>query len=158
LDAFEIIDLGDDPAAQVSALASKQVDMIYQGAVTTYSTVERLPHVQINMIDTAYTAVARVHSIKPFDDKRVRQALRHATDPEAVLKVAYRGLGKPGEHHHISPAHPEYANIGFMKQDIAKAKALLAEAGYPTGIDTEIVARPQPDWELLHVQALAEQW
>jgi len=158
IDTFEIIDLGDDAAAQVAALASKQVDMIYQGAVTTYDTVQKMPNVQINSIDTAYTAVARVHSLKPFDDKRVRQALRHATDPDAVLKLAYRGLGKPGEHHHVSSVHPEYANVGYMKQDIAKAKALLAEAGYPNGIDTEIIARPQPDWELLAVQAMVEQW
>lgn len=158
IDRVEIVDLGDDSAAQVSALASRQVDMIYQGAVSTLPTVERLPHVQVNMVDTGYTAVARVHGIKPFDDKRVRQALRHATDTEAVLKVAHRGLGKPGEHHHVSPAHPEYANVGFMKRDVAKAKALLAEAGYPNGIDTEIACRPQPDWELLAVQTMVEQW
>jgi peptide/nickel transport system substrate-binding protein len=158
IDRVEIIDLGDDSAAQVSALASRQVDMIYQGAVSTLPTVERLPHVQVNMVDTGYTAVARVHPIKPFDDKRVRQALRHATDTEAVLKVAHRGLGKPGEHHHVSPAHPEYANVGFMKRDVAKARALLAEAGYPNGIDTEIACRPQPDWELLAVQTMVEQW
>ncbi len=158
LDRFEIIDLGDDAAAQVSALASRQVDMIYQGAISTLPTVERLQHVQINSVDTGYTAVARVHSIKPFDDKRVRQALRYATDTEAVLKGSLRGLGKPGEHHHVSPAHPEYADIGFMKRDVAKAKALLAEAGYPNGIDVEIACRPQPDWELLAVQIMVEQW
>ena len=33
------------------------------------------------------------HSVKPFDDKRVRQALRYATDTEATLKAAHRGLG-----------------------------------------------------------------
>ena len=158
IDRVEIIDLGDDSAAQVAALASRQVDMIYQGAVSTLPAVERLPHVQVNMVDTGYTAVARVHPIKPFDDKRVRQALRHATDTEAVLKAAHRGLGKPGEHHHVSPAHPEYANVGFMKRDVAKARALLAEAGYPNGIDTEIACRPQPDWELLAVQTMVEQW
>lgn len=158
VDRVEIVDLGDDAAAQVSALASRQVDMIYQGAVSTLPTVERLPHVQVNTVDTGYTAVARVHPIKPFDDKRVRQALRHATDTEAVLKAAHRGLGKPGEHHHVAPAHPEYADVGFMKRDVAKAKALLAEAGYPNGIDTEIACRPQPDWELLAVQTMVEQW
>jgi len=158
IDRIEIIDLGDDAAAQVSALASKQVDMIYQGAISTLPAVERLPHIQVNSVDTGYTAVARVHQIKPFDDKRVRQALRFATDTEEVLKVAHRGLGKPGEHHHVSPAHPEYANIGFQKRDVAKAKALLAAAGYPNGIDTEIAARPQPDWELLAVQTMVEQW
>lgn len=158
LERFEIVDLGDDPAAQIAALASRQVDMIYQGAIATLPAVERLPHVQINSIDTAYTAVARVHSIKPFDDKRVRQALRYATDTEAVLKAAHRGLGRPGEHHHVAPTHPEYADVGFLKRDVAKAKALLAEAGYPNGIDTEIACRPQPDWELLAVQTMVEQW
>jgi peptide/nickel transport system substrate-binding protein len=158
IDRFEIIDLGEDPAAQVSALASKQVDMIYQGAIATLPTVEKLPHVQVNTVDTAYTAVARVHPLKPFDDKRVRQALRLATDPEAVLKAAHRGLGKPGEHHHVASVHPEYADIGGSKRDVAKAKALLAAAGYPNGIDAEIAARPAPDWELLAVQTMVEQW
>jgi peptide/nickel transport system substrate-binding protein len=158
LDRFEVIDLGDDAAAQISALASKQVDMIYQGAIATLPTVERLPHVQVNSVVGGYTAVARVHSIKPFDDKRVRQALRHALDTEALLKGAHAGLGSPGEHHHVAPTHPEYANIGFMKRDIAKAKALLAEAGYPNGIDTEIVCRPSPDWELRAVNIMVEQW
>ena len=43
--------------------------------------------------------------------------------------------------------------VGRIKQDIAKAKKLLADAGYPNGIDAEIVCRPQPAWELLAVQA-----
>jgi peptide/nickel transport system substrate-binding protein len=157
IDRFEIIDLGEDPAAQVSALASKQVDMIYQGAIATLPTVRNLPHVNVNTVDTAYTAVARTHPIKPFDDKRVRQALRYATDTEAVLKAAHAGLGKPGDHHHVSPAHPEYVP-GGVKRDVAKAKALLAEAGYPNGIDTEIAARPAPDWEKLAVEVMVEQW
>jgi peptide/nickel transport system substrate-binding protein len=158
VERYEIIDLGDDAAAQVSALASKQVDMIYQGAISTLPTVEKLAHVQVNSVGTGYTAVARVHPIKPFDDKRVRQALRHATDTEAVLKAAYRGLGLAGEHHHVAPVHPEYAKLPFMKRDVAKAKELLKAAGYPDGFDTEIACRPQPDWELLAVQTMVEQW
>jgi peptide/nickel transport system substrate-binding protein len=157
LDRVEIIDLGDDPAAQVAALASKQVDMIYQGAIATLPTVRNLPHVQVNQIDTAYTAVARVHSVKPFDDKRVRQALRLATDTEATLQASHGGLGKPGDHHHVSPAHPDYVP-GSVKRDVAKAKALLAEAGYPNGIDTEIACRPAPDWEKRAVEVMVEQW
>ena len=158
IDRFEIIDIGEDAAAQVASLASKQVDMIYQGAIATLPAIEKMPHVQVNTVDTAYTAVARVHPIKPFDNAKVRQALRFATDTDATLKAAHRGLGKPGDHHHVSPAHPDYANIGGSKRDVAKAKALLAEAGYKDGIDTEIVCRPSPDWELLAVQAMVEQW
>ena len=158
IDRFEIIDNGEDPAVQVSSLASRQVDMVYQGAIATLPAVERLPHIQVNSVDTGYTATARVHSIKPFDDKRVRQALRLSVDTDALLKAAHRGLGRPGEHHHMSPAHPDYVDIGMMKRDVAKAKALLTEAGYPNGIDTEIACRPAPDWELLAVQTMVEQW
>jgi peptide/nickel transport system substrate-binding protein len=157
IDRLEVIDLGEDAATSVGALASKQVDMLYQGAISTLPVVEKLPHITINSVDTGYTATARVHSIKPFDDKRVRQALRLAIDYDAVLKIAHRGLGKVGDQHHVSPAHPEYSS-GVVTRDVAKAKALLAEAGYPNGIDTEIAARPAPDWELLAVQTMVEHW
>ena len=71
----------------------------------------RSPHVQMYQVTTAYTATARMQPVKPFDDKRVRQAMRYAIDSNAVLQVAHRGLGQPGEHHHVSPIHPEYAKL-----------------------------------------------
>src|SRR6267143_7860 len=118
LDQIEFIDLGDDAAAAVSALASKQVDGL------------------------------------SFDDKRVRQALRYAIDSNVILQIAHKGLGQAGEHHHVSPVHPEYAKLVPFQRDVDRAKRLLAEAGYLNGIDTEIVCRPQPGWELLAVQAM----
>ena len=45
-----------------------------------------------------------------------------------------------------------------MAQDVEAAKKLLAEAGYPDGIDTEIAAKKEPAWELDAVQAMVEQW
>jgi peptide/nickel transport system substrate-binding protein len=95
---------------------------------------------------------------KPFDDPRVRKALRLATDSAAALETAYRGLGKPGEHHHVSPIHPEYAVLPEMKRDPEAAKKLLAEAGHPDGIDISIDCKNDPAWELAAVQAMVEQW
>src|SRR5207245_504550 len=68
------------------------------------------------------------------------------------------GGERPGQHHHVSPVHPKYAKLVPFQRDVAKARRLLAEAGHPNGIDTEIVCRPQPGWELLAVQAMVEQW
>ena len=158
LDQLEFIDLGDDPAASVAALASKQVDGLYGADIVQLEALQKIPHVQMYQVTTAYTATARMQPVKPFDDKRVRQAMRYAIDSNAVLQIAHRGLGQPGEHHHVSPVHPEYAKLPMPSRDVARAKKLLAEAGYPNGIDTEIVCRPQPAWELLAVQAMVEQW
>ncbi len=133
LDQLEFIDLGDDPAASVAALASKQVDGLYGADIVQLEALQKIPHVQMYQVTTAYTATARMQPVKPFDDKRVRQAMRYAIDSNAVLQVAHRGLGQPGEHHHVSPVHPEYAKL-------------------------EIICRPQPAWELLAVQTMVEQW
>ena len=158
LDEIHFIDLGDDQAAAVSALASKQVDGLYGADITQLDALQKLPHVQMYQVTTAYTATARVQPVKPFDDKRVRQALRYAIDSNVILQIAHRGLGQTGEHHHVSPVHPEYAKLPAMTRDVARAKRLLADAGYPNGIDTEIACKPQPPWELLAVQAMVEQW
>jgi peptide/nickel transport system substrate-binding protein len=158
LDEIHFIDLGDDPAAAVSALASRQVDGLYGADITQLDALQKLPHVQMYQVPTAYTATARVQPVKPFDDKRVRQALRYAIDSNVILQIAHKGLGHAGEHHHVSPVHPEYAKLPMFQRDVAKAKRLLAEAGYPNGIDTEIACKPQPGWELLAVQAMVEQW
>ncbi len=158
LDQLEFIDLGDDPAAAVSALASKQVDGLYGADIVQLEALQKIPHVQMYQVATAYTATARMQPVKPFDDKRVRQAMRYAIDSNTVLQIAHRGLGQPGEHHHVSPVHPEYSKLPPPQRDVARAKKLLADAGYPSGIDVEIICRPQPAWELLAVQAMVEQW
>jgi peptide/nickel transport system substrate-binding protein len=158
IDTLEFIDLGDDPAASVSALAGKQVDGLYQADIVQLDALQKLPHLQLYQTTTAQTATARMHPVKPFDDKRVRQAMRYAVDTNAILQIAHRGLGSPGEHHHVSPIHPEYAKLAPPQRDVAKAKKLLADAGYPNGIDTEIVCRPEPAWEAVAVQAMVEQW
>jgi peptide/nickel transport system substrate-binding protein len=158
LDQIEFIDLGDDPAAAVSALASRQVDGLYGADIVQLEALQKIPHVQMYQVTTAYTATARMQPVKPFDDKRVRQAMRYAVDSNVILQVAHRGLGQAGEHHHVSPVHPEYAKLPALTRDVARAKRLLTEAGYAGGIDVELVCRPQPGWELLAVQTMVEQW
>src|SRR5437867_7566404 len=106
LDAIEVIDLGDDPAAAVSAVAGKQVDGLYLADIVSLDALQKLPHVKLYQVTTAYTATARVQPVKPFDDKRARQAMRYATDANAVLQISPRGLGSPGAHQHVSLGPP----------------------------------------------------
>ena len=159
LDRLEYIDLGDDPAALVGAIASKQVHGMDQGDIGQLDIMKAIPHVTLFSAATASTAVARVQVDRPeFQDPKLRQALRAAVDPRSTASIALRELGVPAEHHHVAPIHPEYYELPFPERDVEKAKALLAEAGHPNGIDMEIACKKDPAWELSAVQALVEQW
>ena len=152
-------DLGDDPAAAIGAIAAKQVDGLFEAGVIQLQALKNMPHVNVHEVTTAQTAVARMKiNKKPFDNPLVRTAMRLGVDSEATLKLAHRGLGLPAEHHHVCPIHPEYAKLTPMGYKPEEAKKLLAEAGYPDGIDIEIACKKEPAWELLAVQAMVEQW
>jgi len=159
IETIEVIDNGDDPAAAVAAIASKQVDGMYEASTSQYAALRKLNHLQIYQVATGQTAVARMQPTNDtWKDPKVRQAMRLALDTQKLLKIAYLGLGAPGEHHHVAPVHPEYYKLTFQKQDIAKAKKLLADAGHPNGFDTEIFCKKDPDWEPTCVQAMAQMW
>jgi peptide/nickel transport system substrate-binding protein len=159
VDELRFIDLGDEESAQIAALASNQVDGVYEVQTGGLEAVRSLPNVTIYEATTAQTAVARTRvTEKPFDDPRVRKALRLATDSNQVLQIVMRGAGLPGEHHHVCPVHPEYAQLPEMTRDVDAAKQLLADAGFPDGIDTEIATNADESWEVSAVQAMVEQW
>jgi peptide/nickel transport system substrate-binding protein len=159
LDEVEFIDLGDDPAARIAALASKQVDGLSEVDFSQLDTVKALPDIVLYAATTAQTAVVRgKYDQKPFNDVRVRQALKLAIDQQKVIDIVFRGQASVGEHHHVAPVHPEYAQLPMVKQDVAKSKQLLAEAGYPTGLPLEIACKGDPAWELASVQVMVEMW
>jgi peptide/nickel transport system substrate-binding protein len=159
LDELRFIDLGDDPSAPISALASRQVEGLSGADATQLDVLKRIPHATMYDVTTAETGVVRGKvDQKPFDDPRVRMALRLATDQARTLELALRGLGTQGEHHHVSPIHPEYAKLPFFHRDVARAKKLLAEAGHPNGLDLEVACPKDPTWQPAAIQAMVEQW
>lgn len=159
LDTLEFIDLGDDANANLAGLASGQVQALYETDVFQMEAMEAMPGVVTHSADTANTSVVQMKVNRPpYDNPLVRTALRYATDSKRTLEVAHRNLGLPGEHHFVCPVHPDYAVMPEMGYDPEKAKALLAEAGYPDGIDIEIAAKKDPNWEIQAVQAMVEQW
>ena len=159
IDAVEFIDMGDDPAAPISALASKQVHGLINADPVQYDALKQMAHLKLYEVPTAETAVLRFKvTEKPFDDARVRKAMRLALDNAGIMQVALRGLGLPGDNSHVSPAQPDYADVGMMKRDVAAAKKLLADAGYPNGLDTEISVPADTPWNGAESQAAVEQW
>jgi ABC-type transport system substrate-binding protein len=111
------------------------------------------PYVHRVTLMTAYGSRMNVR-VKPFDDKRVRQALNYALDKSHSIKllggaaIASHGLLIPGVVGR-DEALPPYPH------DPAKARALLAQAGYPNGfaIDYAIMADEEAERLALSMQA-----
>lgn len=157
LDQITYVDHGDDPAAQIAALASDQVDANYQTSIEQTATIRAIPSLKLYQTVTAQTGVARLKVTEaPFDNLKLRQAIQACIDPARVLEIVYRGLGAVGEHHHVAPIHPEYAALPKPKQDYALAKKRLAEAGYPEGIRLSIDCVANPAWEQNTCKTIAE--
>lgn len=129
LDAIEFIDYGEEQNATVAALEAGEIDANYQ---TTGETVTLLDGMGLDKSEavTASTIVIRTNiNNKPFDDKRVRNALQLAVDNAVVLQLGYNNAGTVGENHHVCPIHPEYYELPKIPQDAAKAKQLMTDAG-----------------------------
>ena len=72
-------------------------------------------------------------SKKPFQDKRVREALNYAINKEALCKVAFAGYADPATGY--APAAIDFAEkLGPWPYDPKKARELLKEAGYGSGL------------------------
>ncbi len=157
LDQITYIDHGDDPAAQIAAFASDQVDTTYETGVEQVAAIKALPMLDLYETITAQTGIARFKvTEKPFDDKRVRQAIQACIDHDRLKTLLYGEYGASAEDHHVSPVHPEYAELPRLKQDYAKAKKLLAEAGHADGLKIRIDCVASPTWEQNACKAIAE--
>ena len=90
----------------------------------------------MNLVQALYLNNAE----EPFDDVRVRQALCYAVDKQQIIDLAFDGYGSPiGSS--MYPAFGKYFDeslTDYYTYDPDKAKALLAEAGYPNGFDMTI--------------------
>jgi len=159
LDELLLVDLGDEPTASAAAVASGQVDGLVRCDYSVAEALAGTPGLRIHRARTAATGMLQMRTTQPpFDDPRVRRALRLAVDVEAVTRLALRGHGEPAEHHMVAPVHPCYVPLPPMGCHPEKARALLAEAGYPDGLDLTITCKSWPSWELDAVQAMAAQY
>jgi peptide/nickel transport system substrate-binding protein len=159
VDVLEYHDLGDDPSAYINALASQQLHGIDSAGATQIPVLKQLPHLQLYETATAETGVVRGKvSEKPFDDPKVRKALKLAIDSEQVMNLTIAGLGEKTEHTHVCPIHPEYHGVPGVKRDVEAAKKLLAEAGYPDGVDLDVSISNDPDWMPNAMQVMVQQW
>ena len=145
LDRVEVL-VYPDRTAEASALISGDIDLMLS---TTAGEYERLAKAgSVKALRTASGQFLNVNmgcDQKPFNDVRVRQALALTIDREAMAGFVAGGYGTPGNDTPLSPAYHFYKDTPLKKPDIAKAKKLLADAGYSNGLDLTLVASDKPE-------------
>ncbi len=127
-----------EDSARVAALESGQADFINNIPVHEVARLQRHPRVRIDQVEGLRMFFLTLNvAMKPFDNKLVRQAVNYSVDAPSIVKNIFDGIGYPingpvGAQ--VLGADPKLKRYPYNP---SKAKALLAQAGYPNGLDVQ---------------------
>jgi peptide/nickel transport system substrate-binding protein len=145
-------EIPNDPA-RMAALKSGQVDLVNYVPATDYAAMQRDKSVDTFVADSVYflnltpnvkeTLPKKVKvdgkeiDANPLRDPKVREALDLAIDRKTLVRVVLEGLGRPANQLMPSSFFGGNKNLPERPYDVAKAKKLLADAGYPKGFEID---------------------
>ena len=154
-DELEIIDFKDN-VTRLLALQNGQIDLVGGVPADQYALLKAQNNIQIIESQTNGWLSFDMNITKPpFNDARVREAFRLLIDRNDLVKRALNGKGKIANDLY-APHDPSFNHaIAQRPYDLAKARKLLAEAGYAKGLNVELVTNPASNIQAALV--LAEQ-
>lgn len=125
-----------EAAARIAALESGSIDILWN---LPYESVDKFKDHDTIRLDSVPTptwdGVILNNETPPFNDPRVRRALALTIDKAALVELALFGQGTP-TFSPLPPSHPYFnTSLKFNPPDIAQARKLMAEAGFPNGFD-----------------------
>ncbi len=128
-----------DMSTQLLLLLRGELDIVYR--LPPDMTQQLIGNPDININRESGIGMHQIYMntrMKPFDNKKVRQAVLYAIDPYAINRAAAFGYATVAKSA-IPPALEGWTDTLWpYRTDPTKAKSLLAEAGYPEGFKTEI--------------------
>lgn len=138
-----VFEVGQDPSVALLRLEAGEVDILGDGIPPArFVDVSQNPPPDTEIVEGGqlHTGYVTMNvNIPPFDDARVRQAVNMAINKDRIVRII-NGRAVPANQP-LPPAMPGYAeDYEGYAYDPEGAKALLAEAGYGDGIETELFA------------------
>ena len=144
-----------DSSTELTALLGGQADWIWQFNADQFTQIAAMPtlatlrHESMRIAHLTIDAAGRSSENSPLKDVRVRQAIMYAIDRQTFAKQLVQGGARvpDGPCYFTQFGCDQTAEVKY-EYDPAKSKALLAEAGFPNGLDIEMVAAqpPNPNW------------
>lgn len=159
LAGLEIVFFNDE-AASVNALRSGQIDLVMRMSTSLFTSLQGEEGILAIDIPTNGFDLVRLRSDRaPGSDPRVIQALKLATDRDAILELVQQGYGAVGRDSPIGPLYASYysEDTPIPARDIEAAKTLLADAGYAEGLSLELHT-PDTGGRQDLASVLKEQW
>lgn len=148
-----------DPNAAAAALKAGDVDVSAFGLGPEHVVdFQRDPRFTVIVGETTNDVILAMNNErKPFTDVRVRRAITHAIDKAQVVKGAMFGFGRVlGTN--VDPLNPYFVDHAqSVPYDPARARRLLAEAGYPNGFETVLRVSPQYYYTVRAGEIIADQ-
>jgi peptide/nickel transport system substrate-binding protein len=149
-----------EPFTRAAALRNNEVDLVTTIPPSLARELERVGGVRVQRVPSSWIIYLGLNAFrKPLSDVRVRQALNYATDVDAIVKNVLEGSGR----RLAGPLTPQMfgydASVKGYAHDPARARKLLAEAGYADGLEITLespAGRYQGDKEI--AEALGGQW
>jgi peptide/nickel transport system substrate-binding protein len=125
-----------EQSAQIAALKSGQIDLMFPSAEGKLQ-LKGDPSIAVVQVPSTNTIRLNIATNKaPFNNVDVRRAISLAINRPAMVQGAFLGEAVPSAQ--LPPSYtwaPKMDSLKYHKYDVAQAKALLAKAGYPKGID-----------------------
>ena len=125
-----------EQSAQIAALKSGQIDLMFPSAE---GKLQLRGDSAVTVVPVSSTNTVRLNintNRAPFSNVDVRRAISLAINRPAMVQGAFLGEAVPSAQ--LPPSYtwaPKLESLAYQKHDVAQAKALLAKAGYPKGID-----------------------
>ncbi|MDY2802242.1 MAG: ABC transporter substrate-binding protein [Fusobacterium mortiferum] len=121
------------------ALETGEVDVAFDIGIMDKETIENSNNLELVEVESPALLYLGFDQTNPIcQNKKLREAIAYAIDNQTFVDVVFRGSAVAGDSP-LPKASPAYnRNVKKYNQDIEKAKKLLAEAGYPNGLDIEL--------------------
>lgn len=157
----EIVYVNADKDTSVSAMMGGQLDTFYQPRPADWQALRDVPQFRVESVSTAQCYVLRMRvDLEPWNDNRVRTALKMCQDRPEILQLSYFGEGDLSIDAHVAPIHPAYAEKPIPEYDPEGAMALMEEWAAETGATLPLqvtLATKNDESEPEIAQALKEQ-
>ena len=122
-----------EPTSRTIALEAGEVDLVMP--INAIDIPRVMDNQELKTMEVPGSSVVYIsfnHNKEPWNNKLVRQALHYASDKQSMIDVVYEGYGLPGES--PFPSIMPFFKSNPYEYDLEKAKALMAEAGFPDGL------------------------